>query len=185
MNRAEIRRLADSGNRSKLEQYIRANKAKANKRITNLEKTFGKGTMRSRALNVSRETLSNLGLNKFGGKLSAMDISDLETQALELNRFLARASSTIRGAHKRERATLKYFEETGRAIKVENIDKFFEIMSNELVQEYYKLESDEVIQSAANWANSPDFDMSVLDRIWSEYEQGNIKYINEAWEQIE
>lgn len=185
MNRAEIRRLADSGNRSKLEQYIRANKAKANKRITNLEKTFGKGTMRSRALNVSRETLSNLGLHKFGGKLSAMDISALETQALELNRFLGRATSTTRGVHKRERTTLKYLEETGRTIKVENIDKFFEIMSNELVEEYYKLDSDEVIQSAANWANSPDFDMSVLDRIWSEYERGNIKYINEAWEKIE
>lgn len=185
MNRAEIRRLADSGNRSKLEQYIRANKAKANKRITNLEKTFGKGTMRSRALNVSRKTLSNLGLNKFGGKLSAMDISELEIQALELNRFIGRASSTVRGVHKRERATLKYFEETGRTIKVENIDNFFEIMSNELVQEYYKLDSGEVIQSAANWANSPDFDMSVLDRIWSEYERGNIKYINEAWERIE
>ena len=185
MNRAEIRRLADSGNRSELEQYIRSNKAKANKRIANLEKTFGKGTMRSKALNVSRETLSNLGLQKFGGKLSAMDISELETQALELNRFLGRASSTTRGVHKRERTTLKYFEETGRTVKVDDIDKFFEIMSNKLAQEYYKLDSAEVIQSASQWANSPDFDLSLLDKIWSDYEQGKIKYINEAWERIE
>lgn len=185
MNRAEIRRLADSGDRSKLEQYIRANKTKANKRIANLEKTFGKGTMRSKALNVSRETLSKIGLNKFGGKLSTMDISDLETQALELNKFLSRASSTTRGVHKREKATLKYFEETGRTVKVDDIDKFFEIMSNELVQEYYKIGSDEVIQSAANWANTPDFDISVLDKIWDKYVQGDIKYINEAWERIE
>lgn len=185
MNRSEIRRLADSGKRSELEQYIRANKAKANKRIANLEKTFGKGTMRSKALNVSRETLSNLGLNKFGGKLSAMDISELETQALELNRFIGRASSTTRGVHKRERATLKYFEEIGRTIKVNDIDKFFEIMSNKLVQEFYKIDSDKVIQSAANWANTPDFDLSMLDKVWSEYEQGNIRYIDEAWEKIE
>ena len=106
MNRAEIRRLANSGNRSKLEQYIRSNKAKANKRIANLEKTFGKGTMRSRALNVSRETLSNIGLEKFGGKLAKMDLSDLETQALELQRFLSRESSTTRGVHMREKESL-------------------------------------------------------------------------------
>lgn len=185
MNRAEIRRLADSGNRIKLEQYIRANKAKANKRIANLEKTFGKGTMRSRALNVSRETLSNLGLQKFGGRLGKMELSDLETQALELQRFLGRASSTVRGVHKREKSTLRYFEETGRTIKVDDIDKFFEIMNNELVQEYYKLASGETIQSAANWANTPDFDIKVLDDIWQQYEQGEIRYINEAWERIQ
>lgn len=185
MNRAEIRKLAESGNRSKLEQYIRANKAKANKRIANLEKTFGKGTTRSKALNVSRETLSNLGLQKFGGQIGKMDLSDLETQALELQRFLSRASSTARGVHKRERSTLKYFEQTGRTVSVNDIDKFFEIMSSELVQEYYKLSSGETIQSAANWANTPDFDLSILDKIWQQYEQGQIRYINEAWEQIE
>lgn len=185
MNRAEIRKLAESGDRSKIEQYIRANKSKANKRIANLEKTFGRGTMRSRALNVSRETLSNIGLSKFGGRLGMMDIGDLETQALELQRFLSRASSTTRGVHKREKATLKYFEETGRAVEVEDRDKFFEILSSELAQEYYKLASGEVIQSASQWANSPDFDISLLDKIWKEYEQGKIKYINEAWEQIE
>lgn len=185
MNRAEIRKLADSGNRSKLEQYIRANKAKANKRIANLEKTFGKGTMRSRALNVSRETLSNLGLQKFGGQLGNMHLSDLETQALELQRFLSRESSTTRGVHKREKASLKYFEQSGRSIDVEDSDKFFEILSSDLAQEYYKLASAEVIQSASQWANSPDFDISLLDKIWADYEQGNIKYINEAWERIE
>lgn len=184
MNRAEIRRLADSGNRNKLEQYIRANKAKANKRIANLEKTFGKDTMRSRALNVSRETLTNLGLEKFGGQLGKMELHDLETQALELQRFLGRASSTVRGVHKREKATLKYFEETGRTVKVDDIDKFFEIMNSELVQEYYKLASGETIQSAANWANTPEFDIKVLDDIWQEYKQGEIRYINEAWERI-
>lgn len=185
MNRAEIRRLADSGNRNKLEQYIRANKAKANKRIANLEKTFGKDTMRSRALNVSRENLSNLGLEKFGGQLGKMELHDLETQALELQRFLGRASSTTRGLHKREKATLKYFEETGRTVKVDDIDKFFEIMNSELVQEYYKLASGETIQSAANWANTPEFDIKVLDDIWRQYEQSEIRYINEAWERIQ
>lgn len=185
MNRAEIRRLADSGNRSKLEQYIRTNKAKANKRIANLEKTFGKGTMRSRALNVSRETLSNIGLEKFGGKLTKMDLADLETQALELQRFLSRESSTTRGVHKREKASLKYFEQSGHTVEVEDRDKFFEILASELAQEYYKLDSSEVIQSASQWANTPDFDVALLNKIWTDYEQGNIKYINEAWEQIE
>ena len=185
MNRAEIRRLADSGNRSKLEQYIRANKAKANKRIANLENTFGKDTMRSRALNVSRETLSNLGLEKFGGQLGKMDLRDLETQALELQRFLGRESSTTRGIHKREKASLKYFEQSGRTVDVEDRDKFFEILASDLAQEYFKLDSAYVIQSASQWANTPDFDLSLLDKIWSDYEQGNIKYINEAWEQIE
>lgn len=185
MNRAEIRRLADSGNRSKLEQYIRANKVKANKRIANLEKTFGNGTMRSRALNVSRETLSNLGLQKFGGLLRKMEFSDLETQALELQRFLSRESSTTRGVHKREKASLKYFEQSGRTVEVEDRDKFFEILASDLAQEYYKLDSAEVIQSASQWANTPDFDIALLDKIWEDYEQGNIKYINEAWERIE
>ena len=185
MNRAEIRRLADSGNRSKLEQYIRANKAKANKRIANLEKTFGKGTLRSRALNVSRETLSNLGLQKFGGRLGKMELSDLEIQALELQRFLSRESSTTRGVRKREKASLKYFEQSGRTVEVEDRDKFFEILASDLAQEYYKLDSAEVIQSASQWANTPDFDITLLDKIWEDYEQGNIKYINEAWERIE
>lgn len=185
MNRAEIRRLADSGNRSKLEQYIRANKVKANKRIANLEKTFGKGSMRSRALNVSRETLSNLGLQKFGGLLRKMELSDLEKQALELQRFLSRESSTTRGVHKREKASLNYFEQSGRTVEVEDRDKFFEILASDLAQEYYKLASAEVIQSASQWANTPDFDITLLDKIWEDYEQGNIKYINEAWERIE
>lgn len=185
MNRAEIRRLADSGNRSKLEQYIRANKAKANKRIAILEKTFGKNTMRSRALNVSREILSNLGLQKFGGQIGKMELRDLETQALELQRFLGRESSTTRGVHKREKASLKYFEQSGRTVEVEDRDKFFEILASDLAQEYYKLDSAEVIQSASQWANTPDFDITLLDKIWADYEQGNIKYINEAWERIE
>lgn len=185
MNRAEIRKLAESGDRSKIEQYIRANKSKANKRIANLEKMFGKGTMRSRALNVSRETLGKIGLNRFGGKLSAFDIDELETQALELNRFLSRSTSSARGVHKRERHTLKYFEEMGYTVKVKDIDKFYEIMSTELVQEYYKLASGETIQSAANWANTPDFDLATIEKVWEQYKHREIKYLNEAWERIE
>ena len=185
MNRAEIRKLAKTGNRSELESYIRSNKRKANERIKNIEKTFGKDTMRSRALNVSRETLGKIGLNRFGGDLQGFGVDELETQALELNRFLSRSTSTVRGVHKRERHTLNYFEEMGYTVKVKDIDKFYEIMGSELAQEYYKLASGEVIQSAANWANTPDFDFSVLDKMWSEYINKNIKYLNEAWERIE
>ena len=141
--------------------------------------------MRSRALNVSRETLSNLGLKKFGGRLGKMGLTELETQALELQRFLSRETSTTRGVHKREKASLKYFEQSGRTVEVEDRDKFFEILASDLAQEYYKLESGEVIKSASQWANTPDFDLSLLDKIWSDYEKGKIKYINEAWERIE
>ena len=114
-----------------------------------------------------------------------MELSELETQALELQRFLSRESSTTRGVRKREKASIKYFEQSGRTVEVEDMDKFFDILSSDLAQEYYKLDSAEVIQSASQWANTPDFDLSLLDKIWSDYEQGNIKYINEAWEQIE
>lgn len=185
MNRAEIRKLAKSGNRSELERYIRSNKRKANERIRNIEKTFGEGTMRSRALNVSRESLGKIGLNTFGGKLSAFDIGELELQALELNRFLSRATSTVRGVHKRERHTLKYFEEMGYTVEEKDINKFYEIMSTELAQEYYKLASGETIQSAANWANTPDFDIATIEKVWEQYKRREIKYLNEAWEKIE
>lgn len=184
MKRSEIRKLASGGNRMALTEYIRENKINANKRIRNITKTFGSGTMRSNALNVALDKLAEINLSHFGGNLAKMTLGELEMQALTLNTFLESSTSTIRGVRKREHAMIEYLGKTGRMPHVENLDKFYEILHSAIAEEYYKIDSDEVLKAAANWANTPDFDSSILDTAWEKYESGQIRYIDEAWERI-
>lgn len=185
MKRSEIRKYADSGNREALESYIRSNKRIANKRISNIEKALGKGTMRSHALNIARENLSSIDRSNFGGNLSKMTTEQLEKQALDLHSFLSRKTSSLRGVHERERKTAKYLAQIGRMPEVEDLDKFWEIMANGLVSEYYNVDSAEVIKAAARWANDASFNaIEKAKEIMQKWERKEIRYINDAFELI-
>lgn len=182
LSNRRIRQLADSGNRTRLEKYIKENSRRANDRMRGIEKR--RKSNRGYVYNIASEKLRGMGRKRFGSRLAKLSIDQLEEQALTLNNYLRAKTSTYSGLVSRENKIIKSLAKRGYEIK--NRELFFQILQSDLVSDYAELDSGEVMQSVTQWANTDD--SSVLDAIRKaeqEYSKNNQLYIDEAFKLIE
>lgn len=182
LSNRRIRQIADSGNRTRLEKYIKENSRRANDRMRTIEKR--RKSNRGHVYDIASEKLRGMGRNRFGSLLAKLSIDQLEEQALSLNNYLRAKTSTYSGLVSRENKIIKSLAKRGYDIK--NRELFFQILQSDLISDYAELDSDEVMQSATQWANTDD--SSVLDAIKKaeqEYSKNNQLYIDDAFKLIE
>jgi hypothetical protein len=182
LSNRRIRQIADSGNRARLEKYIKENSRRANDRMRGIEKR--RKSNRGYVYGIAQEKLRGMGRKRFGSRLDKLSIDQLEEQALSLNNYLRAKTSTYSGLVSRENKIIKSLVKRGYDIK--NRELFFQILQSDLISDYAELDSDEVIQSASQWANADD--ASVLDAIKKaeeEYSRNNKLYIDDAFKLIE
>lgn len=182
LSNRRIRQIADSGNRTRLEKYIKENSRRANDRMRGIEKR--RKSNRGYVYGIAAEKLRGMGRKRFGSRLDKLSIDQLEEQALSLNNYLRAKTSTYSGLVSRENKIIKSLAKRGYEIK--NRELFFQILQSDLVSDYSELDSDEVMQSATQWANTGD--SSVLDAIRKaeqEYSKNNQLYIDDAFKLIE
>ena len=177
-----IRQIADSGNRARLEAYIREHSRKANDRMRNIERK--RPSRPGQLYGIAKETLSTMNRKRFGANLSKLSIDELERQALALNNYLRAKTSTLRGIEQRERKILRTLKKRGYDIK--NPELFFEILQSDIISEYADIDSGEVMKSAAAWANSDDYNiLQAIERAEKEYKTNSDIYIDDAFRLIE
>lgn len=182
LSNRRIRQLADAGNRTRIESYIKENARRANDRMRGIEKR--RPTSRGQVYNIAKYTLESLNKKRFGGRLKNQTIDELEKEALTLNNYLRAQTSTYRGLVQRERRILQTFQKKG--INIENPDLFFQILQSDLVSNYADIDSGEVVKSASQWANSDDYDvLQAIKKAQREYESKENLYIDEAFKLID
>ena len=182
LSNRRIRQIADSGNRTRLEKYIKENARRANDRMRGIEKRRSK--RRGYVYGIAKEKLQNMNRNRFGVGLGKLTLEELEEQALSLNNYLRAKTSTYRGLVTRENRILKALVKSG--YQVENKDLFFEILNSDMISEYAEIDSGEVMKSASQWANSDDYEvLKAIEKAEQAYKTDSKIYIDEAFKSIE
>lgn len=181
LSNRRIRQIADSGNRTRLEKYIKENRRRANDRMRNIEKR--RRSRRGHVYGIAKEKLSGMGRERFGTSLEKLSLEELEEQALTLNNYLRAKTSSYRGLVNRENRIIRALAKNGYV--VENRDLFFEILDSDIVSDYAELDSDEVMQNATQWANSDDYGvLEAIKKAEQEYKKNKDIYIDDAFKLI-
>lgn len=170
-------------------KYIKSHQRQANKRLTSLKNYEAKKGRdfggRSYALDIARESLKGLGIDKFG-VIEGQSDENLSRQARAIRRLNESVTGTVSGIKKNSRQLRKNASTVGIKIK-SGIEQnlFEEFLEHQLIQELIQFDSGRGFAAVEYAIKNAKFDFEALDRAWEEYKKGELKFDEALEEWIE